>query len=73
MTAEGWFPSEGDVHLRIWLADMVFDYVVSVAAAHNIIQDWTRKHWYTIELIRDTIEDRRLLPRLPCERLFHGS
>ncbi len=26
MTAEVWLPPVGDVHLRIWLADVAFDY-----------------------------------------------
>lgn len=70
--AQGWFSSEADVHLRIWLADVVFDYTATAAAARNLIHDWGRKHWCTIELIRDTVVDGRLLPRLPCERLFLG-
>lgn len=72
MTAEVWFPPEGDVHVRIWLADVVFDYTAAAAAVRNLIHDWRQTHWFTIELIRDTIDDRRLLPRLPCERLFLG-
>ncbi|WP_330251956.1 hypothetical protein OG874_38515 [Nocardia sp. NBC_00565] len=72
MTTEGWFPSEGDVHLRIWLADLDFDFTATAVAARNLIHDWERKHWCTIELIRDIIECSRLLPRLPCERLFLG-
>ncbi|WP_329406918.1 DoxX family protein [Nocardia vinacea] len=62
-------PPVGDVHLRIWLSGVAFDYAATAAAAHNLILDWMRSRWYTIELIRDVIEDRRL-PRLPCERLF---
>ncbi|WP_433754497.1 hypothetical protein [Nocardia sp. CA-135398] len=72
MTVEGPFPSEGDVHLRIWLADLNFDYTTTAVVARNLIRDWERKHWCTIELIRDFIEGCRLLPRLPCERLFRG-
>ncbi|MFE2996682.1 hypothetical protein ACFXG4_16885 [Nocardia sp. NPDC059246] len=72
MTTEGWFPPEGDVHVRIWLADVVFDYRATAAAVRNLIHDWRRKHWFTIELIRATIDDCRLLPRLPCEQLFLG-
>lgn len=71
MNAEGWFPSEGDVHLRIWLADSVFDYTATVVAARNLIRDWQQNRWCTIELIRDG-EGCRWLPRLPCERLFLG-
>ncbi|WP_216916575.1 hypothetical protein [Nocardia noduli] len=72
MTTEGWLPHVGDVHLRIWLADAVFNYVATVAAARNMINDWMQNCWCTIELINDTSEDRRSLPRLPCERLFLG-
>ncbi|MEV6338371.1 hypothetical protein [Nocardia vinacea] len=72
MTAEVWFPTEGDLHLRIWMSGVVFDYTATVAAVHNLIHDWRRKRWCTIELIRETVEDCRLLPRLPCERLFLG-
>ncbi|MFR9774062.1 hypothetical protein [Nocardia sp. SC052] len=72
MTTGGWFPPEGDVHVRIWLADMVFDYTATTAAVRNLIHDWRKRHWCTIELIRHTIEDCGLLPRLPCEQLFLG-
>ncbi|MFE3000702.1 hypothetical protein ACFXG4_37595 [Nocardia sp. NPDC059246] len=72
MTTKGWFPPEGDVHVRIWLAGVVFDYRAAATAVRNLIHDWRRKHWCTIELICDTIDDYRLLPRLPCEQLFLG-
>ncbi|WP_330252746.1 hypothetical protein OG874_42995 [Nocardia sp. NBC_00565] len=72
MSAEGWLPPEGDLHLRIWVSGVVFDYAAAAAAVRNLIHDWRRKHWYTIELIRESIEDCQLLPRLPCERLFLG-
>ncbi|MFX0578438.1 hypothetical protein [Nocardia nepalensis] len=72
MTAKGYFPPDGDVHLRIWLTGVVFDYTATAVAVRNLIDDWRRMHWCTIELIRDNIEDCRLLPRLPCERLFLG-
>lgn len=65
MTAEGWSPPAGDVHLRIWLADVAFDYAAAAAAVSNTVRDWMRTRWCTIELLRSTIEDRRLLPRLP--------
>ncbi|WP_216907411.1 hypothetical protein [Nocardia noduli] len=65
-------PTAGDVHLRIWLADVVFDYAAAAEAVYNLIRDWRQKHWYTIELIEDTVENCLLLPRLPCERLFLG-
>ncbi|MEV0341406.1 hypothetical protein AB0H49_20485 [Nocardia sp. NPDC050713] len=71
MTADAPLPPENDVHLRIWLADMMFDYVATARAARNLIDDWQRrKHRHSVELIRSTVEERRLLPRLPCERLF---
>ncbi|MET8424019.1 hypothetical protein [Nocardia sp. NPDC004860] len=72
MTAEEWFSPEGDVHVRIWLAGVVFDYTATAAAVRNLIHDWSRKHWCTIGLIHDTIADSPVLPRLPCERLFYG-
>ncbi|MGY1961784.1 hypothetical protein [Nocardia gipuzkoensis] len=72
MTADAWFALGNDVHLRIWLGGMVFDYAATSIAARNVIHDWRRKPWFTIELNCDTIEERRLLPRLPCERLFLG-
>ncbi|WP_063044329.1 hypothetical protein [Nocardia pseudovaccinii] len=72
MTSEGWFPTTGNVHLRVWLADMAFDYTATAVAVPNLIEDWMRKHWYTIELIHDTTDDYVQLPHLPCERLFLG-
>ncbi|MFE3262389.1 hypothetical protein ACFXPS_41040 [Nocardia sp. NPDC059091] len=72
MTTETWLSPGSDVHLRIWLGDTFFDYAATASAARNLIQDWRRKRWYTIELIRDTVEECLLLPRLPCERLFLG-
>lgn len=72
MSAEGRPPGEGDVHLRIWLADVVLDYVATATAVGNLIHDWRRNPWWTIELISDFFEDCRLIPRLPCERLFLG-
>ncbi|WP_063042137.1 hypothetical protein [Nocardia pseudovaccinii] len=72
MTAEQWCPAEGDVHLRIWLSDGFFDYVASARAVRNLIHDWNRRNWYTIELVRDITDDVRQLPRLPGERLFLG-
>ncbi|MGW5106065.1 hypothetical protein [Nocardia sp. NPDC004123] len=72
MTAEGWFSPEGDVHVRIWLAGVIFDCAATAAAVRNLIHDWWRQRWCTIELVRDAIDDCRLLPRLPCERLFVG-
>ncbi|MFG3525096.1 hypothetical protein ACGF5S_32895 [Nocardia nova] len=72
MTSEAWFPSGRDVHLRIWLSGVVFDYAVSAVAAHYLIDDWRRKRWCTIEFLRDAVEECVLLGRLPCERLFLG-
>ncbi|PPJ25566.1 hypothetical protein C5F51_22260 [Nocardia nova] len=62
-----------DVHLRIWLDGVRFDYAASMAAVHQLIHDWTRKRWYTIELVRDSLDDLARMTRLPCERLFLGS
>ncbi|MFE2995749.1 hypothetical protein ACFXG4_12130 [Nocardia sp. NPDC059246] len=69
---DGTFPPEGDVHVRIWLADVVLDYASAAMAVPNLIHDWRKKRWCTIELMRDTIDNCRLLPRLPYERLFLG-
>lgn len=72
MSAEGWIPQEGDMQLRIWLANVAFDYVASVAAVHNVIHDWGRKKWFTIEFTPGPFDPSRALPRLPCEQLFLG-
>ncbi|MEU2031147.1 hypothetical protein [Nocardia amamiensis] len=40
VTAEAWFPPEDDVHLRIWVADTVFDYTATAAAVRNLVHDW---------------------------------
>jgi hypothetical protein len=68
-----WLPSERDVHLRIWLGGMSFDYAATAAAARNLIDDWERTRWCTIEFVRNTVEKCLLLRRLPCERLFLGA
>lgn len=70
MTIEGWLPPEGDVHLRIWLAGMVFDYTATAVAVRNFIHDWLRKPRGTIELVHDIADHPPL--RLPNERLFLG-
>lgn len=67
-----WLPADEDVHLRIWLGDVVFDYAVAATAAHNVISDWSRKRWCTVEVVQDPVEDLWALPRLPCERLYLG-
>ncbi|WP_433193947.1 hypothetical protein ACQP1G_34925 [Nocardia sp. CA-107356] len=72
MTSDAWFPTGSHVHLRIWLGGMVFDYAAQAVAVRNLIHDWRRRRWYTIELIRDTIEECLPPRRLPYERLFLG-
>jgi hypothetical protein len=72
VNTEQWLPLEGDLHLRIWLAGMGLDYIATAEAVRNLVHDWERKCWCTIELMQEAIEDCRLLPRLPCERLFLG-
>ncbi len=64
--------SEGDVHLRIWLGGALFDYRVTATAARNLIDEWARRRWYSVELVRTPARDLELLPRMPCERLFNG-
>ena len=63
----------GDVHLRIWLGGIAFDYLAAAVAVNNLIRDWRRRPWYAIELIRGTAEEGLSLPRLPNERLFLGA
>ena len=72
MCAEQSYTSEGDVHVRIWLSGVAFDYMAAAAAVPHLIDDLARNRWCTIELIFEATEDRRLLPRLPHERLFLG-
>ncbi len=67
-----WIPLDGDVHLRIWLADTPLDYATTATAARHFVDDCERRHWYTLELVDSTVAKCRLLPRLPCERLFDG-
>lgn len=67
------FPGHGDVHLRIWLGGMIFDYRATAIAVYNLINDWHRRHWCTIELILHTIEECPPKDRLPNERLFLGQ
>lgn len=73
MTAGKRLSSEGDVHVRIWLAEEVFDFVATASAARSLLDDRRRKDWCPMELVHATVEDLRLLPRLPCERLFARS
>lgn len=72
MTTEGWFSPEGDVHVRIWLTGAFFEYRATTAAVRNLIHDWIRQRWCTIELTREAVDDCRPLRRLPCEQLFLG-
>ncbi|MFF0456499.1 hypothetical protein [Nocardia africana] len=65
-----WFRTAGDVHLRIWLQDVAFDYAAAAPAALAFIDDWSRHPTHTIEVILAT-PDRGPLPRLPNERLFY--
>ncbi|MEV0364663.1 hypothetical protein [Nocardia fusca] len=65
-------PPAQDVHLRIWLGGIAFDYRAAAMAARTLIEDWQRKRWYAIELLPTSIQKCRLLPRLPNERLFLG-
>lgn len=62
----------GDVHVRIWLGDIPFDYRATVVAAHHLICDWRRKRWFAIEFVLHAIEGRLPETRLPYERLFLG-
>ncbi|MFE9322224.1 hypothetical protein ACIHDR_33535 [Nocardia sp. NPDC052278] len=57
------------MHLRIWLGGKVFDYAATTVAAGNVIRDWGRRRWFTIDLIQNAVEEGLLLPRLPYERI----
>lgn len=69
--SEPWSFDSEDMHLRIWLGDMAFDYIASSVVVANLISDWHRRPWYAIELIRIGYDNPQL-PRLPCARLFQG-
>lgn len=71
MSAPIALPIEGDVHLRIWLGGRAFDYRATHAAASSFMCEWRRKRKEAIELVMQSIDELGLLPRLPCERLFH--
>ncbi|MEU1548345.1 hypothetical protein [Nocardia sp. NPDC005745] len=73
MLDDEWLLSEGDIHVRVWMAGLVFDYAVASTAARRVVRDWQKRRWCTIEFLRDTTEGLRLLPRMPCERLFLGQ
>lgn len=61
---------ESDVHLRIWLSGIPLDYRAASEVAYHFISEWRRNRCETIELVLRSVGDLRLLPRLPCERLF---
>ncbi len=65
-------PACADVHLRIWLRGMAFDYRATAVAAHYVVRDWERRRWCTIEFIQHAEGDRMPAARLPNERLFLG-
>ncbi|MGW5515651.1 hypothetical protein [Nocardia spumae] len=67
-----WFARAGDVHLRIWLGGIAFDYRATVAAAEQLLRDWQRKRWCAIEFMFRTVEEQLPERRLPNERLFLG-
>ncbi|MCM6774448.1 hypothetical protein NDR87_14080 [Nocardia sp. CDC159] len=68
--AEG--PDDEDVHLRVRLGEVAFDYRARAIAAWHFLQDWSRTHCEPAEVIDDTPEALQNLRRLPCERLFLG-
>lgn len=70
--ADAGYPARADVHVRIWLNGVAFDYRAAATAIHNVIRDWQRKRWCPIEIIEHTIEDMLPETRLPNERLFIG-
>ncbi|MEV5649483.1 hypothetical protein AB0L57_14645 [Nocardia sp. NPDC052254] len=70
--ADAGYPARADVHVRIWLNGVAFDYRAAATAIHNVILDWQRKRWCAIEIIEHTLEDMLPETRLPNERLFIG-
>lgn len=60
-----------DVQLRIWLGGMAFDFRAAPAAAATFFTEWRRKRCEAIEMVTTARRDVGLLPRLPCEQLFH--
>ncbi len=70
--ADAGCPASDDVHVRIWLNGVAFDYRAAAAALHNVIRDWQRKRWCAIEIIEHTVDDMLPEARLPNERLFIG-
>ncbi|MFF3567658.1 hypothetical protein [Nocardia jiangxiensis] len=61
-----------DMHVRVWVNGMAFDYRAAQGVARNLIRDWHRKRWCAIELIAHTSEGCLPETRLPNERLFLG-
>lgn len=61
-----------DVHLRIWLGGLAFDYRATVEAAYNFIHDCRRRRWCAIEVILRSGENGLPKNRLPNESLFVG-
>ncbi|SUA46131.1 Uncharacterised protein [Nocardia africana] len=74
MLRPGWAANavHNDVHVRIWLGGRAFDYRTAAAAVDNIVRDWRRKRWCTLEVVLGTIDGRLPETRLPNERLFLG-
>jgi len=64
-------PLHSDVQLRIWLGDMAFDFRATRAAALTFFTEWRQKRREAIEMVTKPLCDVSLLPRLPCEQLFH--
>lgn len=64
--------AHNDVHVRIWLGGTAFDYRTAAAAVDNIVRDWRRKRWCTLEFVLGTIDGCLPETRLPNERLFLG-
>ncbi|MFF0495648.1 hypothetical protein ACFYU5_04510 [Nocardia aobensis] len=50
---------------------MAFDFRTTRTAALTFFTEWGRRRREAIELVTETPSDTSLLPRLPCERLFH--
>lgn len=65
------FPLKSDVHLRIWLSGVAYDFCATWVVAQRFIREWKQRRCESIEVIVHSIdEELGNLPRLPCERLF---
>ncbi len=66
MPTATWHSGEDDVYLRIWLGGALFDCKATATAARNPIGEWTRRRWYSIELVRTPVRDAQSATSRPA-------